>query len=116
MAFTLVQLRRRSGTIKGKHRRGSRLPAAARLCVPTTRAGLAFQEIIMGRVCRTCSRVNPPEAFYCYYDGVVLDGHALNDGPIAVGAQPFLTPFVFPSGRACRNFDELVLACDTEWS
>jgi hypothetical protein len=69
----------------------------------------------MSRVCRTCSRVNPPEAFYCYYDGVVLDGHALNDGPIAVGAQPFLTPFVFPSGRACRNFDELVQACDTEW-
>ncbi len=70
----------------------------------------------MGRVCRTCSRVNPPEAFYCYHDGVVLDGHALNGGPIAVGAQPFMTPFVFPSGRACRNFDELVLACDTEWA
>ncbi len=70
----------------------------------------------MGRVCRTCSRVNPPEAFYCYHDGAALDGHALNGGPIAVGAQPFLTPFVFPSGRACRNFDELVQACDTEWS
>jgi hypothetical protein len=69
----------------------------------------------MGRVCRNCSRVNPPEAFYCYYDGAVLDGHGLNGGPIAVGAQPFLTPFVFPSGRRCRNFDELVLACDTEW-
>jgi hypothetical protein len=63
--------------------------------------------------CRNCSRVNPPEARYCYHDGAVLEGH--QSGPIAVSAQPFLSPFFFPSGRQCRNFDELVLACDSEW-
>ena len=69
----------------------------------------------MTLVCRNCSRVNPPEAQYCYWDGVVLDGRAQGSGPIAVGAQPFHNPFVFPSGRQCRNFDELVLACYGEW-
>jgi hypothetical protein len=68
----------------------------------------------MPLVCRNCSRVNPPEAQYCYWDGAVLDGRG-RGGPIAVGAQPFLSPFVFPSGRRCRNFDELVLACYGEW-
>ncbi|HTU16553.1 MAG TPA: hypothetical protein VMG10_00705 [Gemmataceae bacterium] len=66
-------------------------------------------------VCRNCSRVNPPEARYCYWDGAVLDSRAHSSGPIAVGAQPFHNPFVFPSGRQCRNFDELVLACYSEW-
>ncbi len=69
----------------------------------------------MTLVCRNCSRVNPLEAHYCYWDGAVLDGRARESGPIAVGAQPFLSPFVFPSGRQCRNFDELVLACYGEW-
>src|SRR5262249_11509871 len=27
----------------------------------------------------------------------------------------FLTPFVFPSGRSCGNFDELMLACEQDW-
>ncbi len=36
-------------------------------------------------------------------------------GPIAVGAQPFGSAFVFPSGRFCRTFDELVLACEAHW-
>jgi hypothetical protein len=69
----------------------------------------------MPLVCRNCSRVNPPEARYCYWDGAVLDGQARHSGPIAVGVQPFLSPFVFPSGRQCRNFDELILACYGEW-
>ncbi len=69
----------------------------------------------MPLVCRNCSRVNPPEAQYCYWDGAVLDGRGQGSGPIAVGAQPFMSPFVFPSGRQCRNFDELVLACYGEW-
>ncbi|HWG47575.1 MAG TPA: hypothetical protein VN688_32730 [Gemmataceae bacterium] len=69
----------------------------------------------MTLVCRNCSRVNPPEANYCYWDGAVLDGRAQANGPIAVGAQPFLSPFVFPSGRQCRNLNELVLACYSEW-
>jgi hypothetical protein len=70
----------------------------------------------MTLVCRNCSRVNPPEAQYCYWDGAVLDGRGRASGPIAVGAQPFHSPFVFPSGRQCRNFDELLLACYSEWN
>jgi hypothetical protein len=69
----------------------------------------------MTLVCRNCSRVNPPEARYCYWDGAVLDGRGQAYGPIAVGAQPFHCPFVFPSGRQCRNFDELLLGCYGEW-
>ncbi|HEY7329196.1 MAG TPA: hypothetical protein VH592_16250 [Gemmataceae bacterium] len=69
----------------------------------------------MTLVCRNCSRVNPPEARFCYWDGAVLDGRGQAHGPIAVAAQPFHCPFVFPSGRHCRNFDELVLGCYSEW-
>jgi hypothetical protein len=69
----------------------------------------------MTLVCRNCSRINPPEARYCYWDGSVLDGRGQGHGPIAVGAQPFHCPFVFPSGRHCRNFDELLLGCYGEW-
>src|SRR5436309_2585735 len=69
----------------------------------------------MSHVCRTCSRVNPAEALFCYFDGVALDSHH-RGGPVAAGAKPFPTPFVFPSGRQCRNFDELVRACDDEWA
>jgi hypothetical protein len=69
----------------------------------------------MAHVCRTCSRVNPLEALFCYYDGVALDRHHLG-GPIAVGAKPFPTPFVFPSGRECHNFDDLARACDADWN
>jgi hypothetical protein len=68
----------------------------------------------MAHVCRVCSRVNPPEALYCYHDGAALDArHA--DAPLDAGRRPFPAPFVFPSGRACRNFDQLLLACEDEW-
>jgi hypothetical protein len=69
----------------------------------------------MTAVCRVCARVNPAEARYCYHDGVALPGLGPGGGPVAVGSQPFHSPFVFPSGRHCGNFDELVLACDNEW-
>jgi hypothetical protein len=69
----------------------------------------------MSHVCRTCSRVNPPEALFCYYDGVALASHH-QGGPVAAGAKPFPSPFVLPSGRQCRNFDELVRGCDDEWA
>ena len=69
----------------------------------------------MSPVCRTCSRVNPPEALYCYFDGVALSSHH-QSGPVAAGAKPFPTPFVFPSGRQCHNFDELVRGCNAEWT
>lgn len=70
----------------------------------------------MVQTCSKCSRANPGEAVYCYYDGFVLGGHSRNGGPVAVGSQAFANPFVFPTGRQCRNFDELALACQEEWS
>ena len=69
----------------------------------------------MAQTCSKCSRANPPEAVYCYFDGFVLGGHERRGGPVAVGAQPFNSPFVFPTGRTCRNFDELALACQEDW-
>ncbi|HKI35974.1 MAG TPA: hypothetical protein VKA46_29225 [Gemmataceae bacterium] len=63
--------------------------------------------------CRTCRRVNPPDAAYCYFDGVPLEGHARR--PAAPpGSEPFPMPFTFASGRACHNFNELALACHTD--
>ncbi len=64
------------------------------------------------QVCRQCSRVNPPEAAYCYHDGALLAGHRAAANP---GARPFVSPFVFPSGLSCRNFDQLATACQQNW-
>jgi hypothetical protein len=69
----------------------------------------------MAQTCGKCSRPNPPEAVYCYFDGFVLAAHARNGGPVAIGAKRFHTPLVFPSGRTCHSFDELSLACQEEW-
>ncbi len=66
----------------------------------------------MANTCAHCSRVNPPGAAYCYYDGASLNRQG---GPQNIGSQPFPTPFVFPSGRPCRSFDQLALACQEEW-
>ena len=70
----------------------------------------------MAQTCSKCSRANPSDAVYCYYDGMVLGGHSRNGGPVAVGAQVFAHPFVFPSGKTCRSFDELALACQDDWN
>jgi hypothetical protein len=71
----------------------------------------------MAQTCSKCSRANPAEAVYCYFDGFVLGGgNGRNGGPVAVGAQTFGHPFVFPGGHACRSFDELALACQQDWS
>lgn len=70
----------------------------------------------MVQICSKCSRANPEEASYCYFDGFVLGHGTRQGGPVAVGVQAFAQPFVFPTGRACRNFDELALACQEEWS
>jgi hypothetical protein len=61
------------------------------------------------QVCPRCQRVNPREAAFCYFDG-----HLLRHG---AGAGPAQLPqeFVFPSGRRCRNFDDLVQGCQYEW-
>src|SRR5881398_3124693 len=69
----------------------------------------------MSQVCSKCSHVNPPEASYCYYDGAVLDGHGVRGGPVNAGSVPFPSPFVFPNGQQCRNFDQLAMACQQSW-
>ncbi len=69
----------------------------------------------MTLVCRQCSRVNPEDAYYCYFDGAALAGRASSAGPINLGAQPFPSPFVFPNGTNCRNFDQLAMACQQNW-
>jgi hypothetical protein len=73
------------------------------------------RHLTMSLVCRNCSRPNPPEARYCYHDGVALDARAADRGPVDSGTQAFPHPFVFPSGRSCNNFDELVLASHELW-
>src|SRR5579871_383790 len=70
----------------------------------------------MVQTCNKCSRANPAEAIYCYFDGFVLGGHGRNGGPVAVGSQVFNSPFVFPTGHSCRSFDELALACQEDWA
>ncbi len=69
----------------------------------------------MPQFCSRCSRANPEEAIFCFFDGFMLhqQGHEL--GPLAVGSRRFPSPFIFPSGRVCSNFDELALACYQEW-
>ncbi|HTU92657.1 MAG TPA: hypothetical protein VMF69_21430 [Gemmataceae bacterium] len=61
--------------------------------------------------CPRCQRANPREAVYCYFDGVVLDQR------LAGAASPsrMLQEFVFPSGRRCKTFDDLVQGCQYEW-
>src|SRR3954469_10224842 len=70
----------------------------------------------MGQTCQQCSRVNPAEARYCFFDGAALSGNGSAGGPLDMGSRPFPAPFVFPSGRVCRSFDELAVACQQEWT
>jgi hypothetical protein len=66
----------------------------------------------MASRCRTCQRVNPDEAAYCYHDGTPLAGAA---GPRAAGGLAFAHPLYLPSGKWCRNFDELAIALHDDW-
>jgi hypothetical protein len=70
----------------------------------------------MSQVCSKCSHANPPDAIYCYYDGIILGGHSANGGPVQAGTQLFPSQFVFPSGATCRNFDQLAVACQQNWT
>jgi hypothetical protein len=70
----------------------------------------------MVQTCSKCSRANPADAVYCYFDGIELAEHGPRSGPIAAGSRSFARPFVFPNGRTCRTFNELALACQEEWS
>ncbi len=67
----------------------------------------------MPLLCAQCQRVNPMDAFYCYYDGTALAGRA--GGPVHPGSAPFPTPFVFPGGQSCKNFDQLATVCQEYW-
>lgn len=69
----------------------------------------------MAQTCAKCSRLNPPEALYCFYDGMVLVDR-VSPGPATAQTATFLQPFIFPSGRTCRTFDELALACQSDWN
>src|SRR5712691_475632 len=69
----------------------------------------------MPQVCSQCARVNPPDASYCYHDGAILAGRATNGGPVNAGSHPFPSPFYFPSGQVCRNFDQLATTCQQSW-
>src|SRR5262245_2287664 len=63
----------------------------------------------MVQLCPRCQRANPDEAVFCHFDGCLLRQGA------AGAAGAFMQEFVFPSGRRCRTFDELVGGCYYEW-
>ena len=65
-------------------------------------------------VCPHCGRVNPPTARYCHHDGIAL-GTSGHSGPVDAGSSLFSSPFFFPSGRSCNNFNQLVLAAEEQW-
>jgi hypothetical protein len=62
--------------------------------------------------CPHCSRANPADALFCWFDGSPL-GDALVNDPLR---RRFAVPFIFPSGRACWTFDELALAGQDDWA
>lgn len=67
----------------------------------------------MANQCPVCSRKNPPQAFYCYYDGGALSPD--HKGPLQVGSMPFPMKFFFGDGVTCNNFNQLALACNNHW-
>jgi hypothetical protein len=69
----------------------------------------------MAQICSKCSRVNPDDAAYCYYDGRELGDHGRNGGPVHTSARVFANRFVFPSGHTCETFDQLAIACQKQW-
>lgn len=63
----------------------------------------------MIQLCPRCQRANPKQAVFCHFDGCML-----GQGAGAANGQ-LLQEFVFPSGRKCRTYDELVQGCYHEW-
>ena len=61
--------------------------------------------------CPRCHRVNPDEAAFCHFDGVELRSEQAQQG----GDGRLPREFVFPSGRRCLTYDDLVAACQDEW-
>ncbi len=63
-------------------------------------------------LCPRCQRANPNDAIYCWFDGVVLNQTA---APAALSPSQLPLEFVFPSGRSCRTYDDLVEGCHADW-
>jgi hypothetical protein len=63
-------------------------------------------------LCPRCQRANPSDAIYCWFDGVVLNQAA---APGALSPSQLPLEFVFPSGRRCRTYDDLVEGCHADW-
>jgi hypothetical protein len=65
------------------------------------------------QLCPRCQRAIPPGGSYCYHDGTPLH---LAPGQVPKPPGQLPHTFVFPSGRKCRTYDELVQACQEEWA
>jgi hypothetical protein len=65
------------------------------------------------QLCPRCQRAIPAGGNYCW-----LDGTPLNLTAAQARQPPGQLPhtFVFPSGRTCKTYDELVQACQEEWA
>ncbi|MFL5242086.1 MAG: hypothetical protein ACJ8FY_08255 [Gemmataceae bacterium] len=70
----------------------------------------------MAQTCGRCSRINPAEAAYCYHDGTLLGNSGRASAAVRSDQTTFNSPFIFPSGRVARDFDELALGCQAEWT
>ena len=67
--------------------------------------------------CSKCGRRNPTTARFCWFDGVPLNGTSATPAGVTDAARAsFVSPFLFPTGRACRNFEELALGCQENWA
>ena len=62
--------------------------------------------------CPRCQRANPDEAVFCYFDGAELRPVP---GVSRQAANQLPHEFVFPSGRRCRTYEDLVQGCQYEW-
>ena len=49
--------------------------------------------------CPICSKVNPSDATYCYYDGRAL-AKGSHTGPLRLRTVPFPIPFCFADGQS----------------
>jgi hypothetical protein len=67
----------------------------------------------MVQTCSRCSRVNPEEASFCYFDGIGLGGRS----HASAGVQmDFPKPIRYPSGKTCSNFNELASTILSDWT
>src|SRR5438876_10666941 len=64
-------------------------------------------------VCLRCQRTNPGEAVFRYFDGAEL--RPAHDGSAWPKQARLPHECVFPSGRRCRSYEELVEGCEEEW-